>query len=49
VEVRKGYIVPYGVKYKRMLDKVKKETKWKDIFKIVEESQRRLRRNERKK
>jgi len=49
VEVRKGYIVPYGVKYKRMLDKVKKETKWRDIFKIVEESQRRLRRNERKK
>jgi len=32
-----------------MLDKVKKETKWRDIFKIVEESQRRLRRNERKK
>jgi len=49
VEVRKGYIVPYGVKYKRMLKKVKKETKWKDIFKIVEEAQRRLKRNERKK
>jgi len=32
-----------------MLEKVKKETKWKDIFKIVEESQRRLRRNERNK
>jgi hypothetical protein len=32
-----------------MLEKVKKETKWRDIFKIVEESQRRLRRNERKK
>jgi len=32
-----------------MLEKVKKETKWKDIFKIVEEAQRRLRRNERKK
>jgi len=49
VEVRKGYIVPYGVKYKRMLDKVRKETKWRDIFKIVEEAQRRLKRNERKK
>jgi len=45
VEVRKGYIVPYGVKYKRMLEKVKKETKWRDIFKIVEEAQRRLKRN----
>jgi hypothetical protein len=32
-----------------MLEKVQKETKWKDIFKIVEEAQRRLRRNERKK
>ena len=49
MEVRKGYIVPYGVKYKRMLDKVRKETKWRDIFKIVEEAQRRLKRNERKK
>ena len=47
--MQKGYIVPYGVKYKRMLEKVKKETKWRDIFKIVEEAQRRLRRNERKK
>jgi hypothetical protein len=32
-----------------MLEKVRKETKWKDIFKIVEEAQRRLRRNERNK
>jgi len=32
-----------------MLEKVRKENKWKDIFKIVEESQRRLKRNERKK
>jgi len=47
--VRKGYIIPYGVKYKRMLGKVKKETRWKDIFKIVEEAQRRLKRNERNK
>ena len=47
--MQKGYIVPYGVKYKRILDKVKNETKWRDIFKIVEEAQRRLRRNERKK
>jgi len=43
--MQKGYIVPYGVKYKRMLDKVRKETKWRDIFKIVEEAQRRLKRN----
>ena len=26
-----------------MIAKVKKETKWRDIFKIVEEAQRRLR------
>jgi hypothetical protein len=31
-----------------MLEKVKKETKWKDIFKIVEEAQRRLKRNDKK-
>jgi hypothetical protein len=49
VEMQKGYIIPYGVKYKRMLDRVRKETGMKDIFKIVEEAQRRLRRNERKK
>jgi len=49
VEMSKGSLMPYMTRYKRMLEKVKKETKWKDIFKIVEESQRRLRRNERKK
>ena len=27
----------------RMIAKVKKETKWRDIFKIVKEAQRRLR------
>jgi len=32
-----------------MLERVRKETKWKDIFKIVEEAQRRLKRNEGKK
>jgi len=32
-----------------MLDKVRKETKWRDIFKIVEEAQRRLKRNEKTK
>ena len=31
--------------YKRMIAKVKAETKWRDIFKIVEEAQRRLRKN----
>jgi hypothetical protein len=31
-----------------MLEKVRKETKWKDIFKIVEEAQRRLKRNDKK-
>jgi hypothetical protein len=49
VETSKNNIMPYMTKYKRMLEKVKKETKWKDIFKIVEEAQRRLRRNERNK
>ena len=49
MEMSKGSLTPYMTRYKRMLEKVKKETKWKDIFKIVEESQRRLRRNERKK
>ena len=28
----------------KMISKVKAETKWRDIFKIVEESQKRLRR-----
>ena len=41
--------MPYMTRYKRMLEKVRKETGMKDIFKIVEEAQRRLRRNERKK
>ena len=49
MEMQKGSLMPYITRYKRMLEKVKKETKWKDIFKIVEEAQRRLRRNERKK
>ena len=31
-----------------MILKIKKETKWKDIFKIVEEAQRRLKRNDKK-
>jgi hypothetical protein len=29
-----------------MLNKVRKETKWRNIFKIVEEAQRRLKRSE---
>ena len=45
VEMQKGSLMPYMTRYKRMLEKVKKETKWKDIFKIVEEAQRRLKRN----
>ena len=32
----------YHKKLGRMIKKVKKETKWRDIFKIVEEAQRRL-------
>ena len=45
MEMQKGSLMPYMTRYKRMLEKVKKETKWKDIFKIVEEAQRRLKRN----
>jgi len=48
VEMSKGSLTPYMTRYKRMLEKVKKETKWKDIFKIVEEAQRRLKRNDKK-
>ena len=32
----------YHKKLGKMIKKVKKETKWRDIFKIVEEAQRRL-------
>ena len=32
----------YHKKLGRMIKKVKKETKWRDIFKIVEEAQKRL-------
>ena len=32
----------YHDKLGKMIEKVKKETKWRDTFKIVEESQRRL-------
>ena len=32
----------YHKKLGRMIKKVKAETKWRDIFKIVEEAQRRL-------
>ena len=45
VEMQKGSLILYMTRYKRMLEKVKKETKWRDIFKIVEEAQRRLKRN----
>jgi hypothetical protein len=34
----------YMARLARMIAKVKKETKWRDIFKIVKEAQRRLRR-----
>jgi hypothetical protein len=33
----------YYRKLKRMIEKVKKETGWRDIFKIVKEAQRRIR------
>ena len=32
----------YHKKLGKMIKKVKEETKWRDIFKIVEEAQRRL-------
>ena len=32
----------YHLRLKRMIDKVKKETKWRDIFKIVAAAQKRL-------
>ena len=35
----------YITRLKRMIAKIKKETKCQDIFKIVEEAQRRLRKN----
>jgi len=34
----------YITRLKLMIAKIKKETRWRDIFKIVEEAQRRLRR-----
>jgi hypothetical protein len=33
----------YQQRFARMVKKVKKETKWRDIFKIVKEVQKRLR------
>ena len=37
----------YITRLKLMIAKIKKETKWRDIFKIVKEAQRRLgKRNE---
>jgi len=35
----------YHYKLGKMIAKVKKETKWSDIFKIVEEAQKKLRKN----
>ena len=32
----------YHLRLKRMIDKVKKETGWRYIFKIVKEAQRRI-------
>ena len=32
----------YHLRLRRMIDKVKKETGWRDIFKIVKEAQRRI-------
>ena len=45
-ELRETPEESYHKKLGRMIKKVKEETKWRDIFKIVEESQRRL--NEKK-
>ena len=41
-ECRKTPEESYHKKLGEMISKVKAETKWRDIFKIVEESQRRL-------
>jgi len=38
-------IKSYHYKLGRMIAKVKTETKWRDIFKIVEEAQKRLKKN----
>jgi len=32
----------YHLRLKRMIDKVKKEKSWRDIFKIVKEAQKRI-------
>ena len=41
-ELRETPEESYHKKLGKMIKKVKAETKWRDIFKIVEESQRRL-------
>ena len=37
--------MPYIKRLQRMILKIKKEKKWRNIFRIVEEAQRRLKRN----
>ena len=39
---KKNEKLGYHLRLKRMIDKVKKETKWRDIFKIVAAAQKRL-------
>jgi hypothetical protein len=41
-ELRETPEESYHKKLGKMIEKVKAETKWRDIFKIVEEAQRRL-------
>ena len=41
-ELRETPEASYHKKLGKMIKKVKAETKWRDIFKIVEEAQRRL-------
>ena len=41
-ELRDTHEESYHKKLGKMIKKVKAETKWRDIFKIVEEAQRRL-------
>jgi len=45
-ELRETPEESYHKKLGRMIKKVKEETKWRDIFKIVEEAQKRI--NEKK-
>ena len=45
-ELRETPEESYHKKLGKMIKKVKKETKWRDIFKIVEEAQKRLKKGD---